>query len=174
MLAVMGDVATLDQFVDGRPHLADGRLEALELRIDVLGDEVLHDDPGLVQNHVAEGDPVGERDAPLVHRPMQRGVGIGRRERLELARGDHLGEHHGGRLERLDLFFRVHPIGAVLHDEDAERVAGTQQRHAQERVIDLLAGLRLVGEGRMRLASERESGSAVDAIRPTTLAGAWW
>ena len=32
VLAVMGDVAALDQLVDGGAHLADGRVEALELR----------------------------------------------------------------------------------------------------------------------------------------------
>ena len=53
----------------------------LRLGIDVLGDEILHDDARLVQNHVAEADAVGERDA-LVHGPVQRGVGIGRGERL--------------------------------------------------------------------------------------------
>ena len=46
---------------------------------------------------------------------------------------------------------RVGAVGAVLHDEHAERAAGAQHRHAEERVVDLLARLRQVGEGRMRL-----------------------
>ena len=42
-------------------------------------------------------------------------------------------------------------MGAVLHDEDAERVAGAQHGHAEEGLVDLLARLRLVGEGGVRL-----------------------
>ena len=39
----------------------------------------------------------------------------------------------------------------ILDDEDAERVAGPKQRHAEEGVVDLLAGLGPVREGRVRL-----------------------
>ena len=50
VLPVMGHVAALDQLVDGKPHLGDGRVEALEVRFDVLGDEVLDDDARLVEH----------------------------------------------------------------------------------------------------------------------------
>ncbi len=69
----------------------------------------------------------------------------------EFARGDHLGEHHRRRLQRLDFLLGIGAAGAVLHDQHAERVAGAQDRHAEEGVIDLLASLRPVGKGRMRL-----------------------
>ena len=72
VLAVMGDVAALDQLVDRGAHLADRLLEALQLGVDVLGDEVLDHDARLVQHHVAEPDAVGEGDAALVERPAQR------------------------------------------------------------------------------------------------------
>ena len=39
----------------------------------------------------------------------------------------------------------------VLHDEHAERAPGAQHRHAEEGIVDLLARLRQVGEGRMLL-----------------------
>ena len=42
-------------------------------------------------------------------------------------------------------------MGAILDDEDAEGAAGPEDRHAEEGVERLLAGLRLVGEGRVRL-----------------------
>ncbi len=61
VLAVMGDVAAVDQLVDRGADVADGLLEALELRVDVLGDEVLDHHPRLVQHHVAEADALGER-----------------------------------------------------------------------------------------------------------------
>jgi hypothetical protein len=40
---------------------------------------------------------------------------------------------------------------AVLHDQHAERIAGAQHRHAEEGVVDLLAGLRPIGERRVVL-----------------------
>ena len=87
----------------------------------------------------------------------KRDAGLDRGQRLQLARGEHLGQHHGGGLERLDLLLGIDPVGAVLDDQDAERVAGAQQRHAEEGVVDLLAGLGLVGEGRVALGvGERE------------------
>ena len=70
---------------------------------------------------------------------------------FHLAGREHLGQHHGGGLQRLDLLFGVGAVGAVLHDEHAERAPGAQHRHAEEGVVDLLARLRQVGEGRMRL-----------------------
>ena len=79
------------------------------------------------------------------------GSAPGRRQRRQLARGDHLGQHHGGRLQRLDFLLGIGAPGAVLHHQHAERVAGAQHRHAEEGVVDLFAGLRPVGEGRMRL-----------------------
>ena len=151
VLAVMGDVAALDQFVDRGADLADRGLEAAQLRLRVLRDQVLHHDAGLVQDDMAEADAVGEGDAALVQRSPQGRAGLGERQRLQLARGDHLRQHHGGGLERLHLLFGVDPPRPVLHDEDAEGVAGPQQRHAEEGVVDLLARLRLVGEGRVRL-----------------------
>ena len=72
-------------------------------------------------------------------------------EILHLAGGEHLRQHHGGRLQRLDLLLRIGAVGAVLHDQHAERTPGAQHRHAQEGMVDLLARLRQVGEGRVRL-----------------------
>ena len=43
------------------------------------------------------------------------------------------------------------PHGAVLHRQNADRVAAAQDRHAEEGVIDLLARLGAIGEGRMML-----------------------
>ena len=50
-------------------------------------------------------------------------------------------------LERLDLLLGINPVGPVLNDEDAERIAGPQEGDAQEGVVNLFAGLRPVREG---------------------------
>ena len=134
----------------------------LQLALDVLGDQVLDDDARLVQHDVAEADAIGEGDAALVHAGGAAPCRSGRGEGLQLARGDHLGEHHRGGLERLDLLFGVDPVGAVLDDEDAERVAGPQERHAEEGVVDLLARSRACrrrpdGSGRRKARAARPS-----------------
>ena len=71
--------------------------------------------------------------------------------RLQFARGDHFGEQHRRRLQRLDFLLGIGAPHLVLHDQHAERIAAAQDRHAEEGVIDLLAGLRTIGEGRMLL-----------------------
>ena len=146
----MRDVAARDSSSIEALTLGDRGVEAPQLGLRILGDEVRDDDARLVQHDMAEPDAVGERRAALMQRAPERGRLPGR-ERLQLARGDHLGEHHGGGLERLDLLVGVDPVRPVLDDEHAERVAGPQDRHAEEGVVDLLAGLRPVGEGRVRL-----------------------
>src|SRR3546814_2042081 len=55
--------------------------------------------------------------------------------------GQHLRQHHGDGLQRLDLLLRVVALGAVLHHEDAEQAPAAHDRHAHQRLVDLLAGL---------------------------------
>ena len=87
------------------------------------------------------------------------GSAPGRRQRRQLARGDHLGEHHRRRLQRLDFLLRIGAPGAVLHHQHAKCVAGAQYRHAEEGVVDLFAGFRPEGEGRMRLRVRQIDGA---------------
>ena len=100
---------------------------------------------------MAQTHAIGEGDALLVDRTAQGDTGLHRRQGLQLAGREHLGHHHGGGLEAPRLFLGIDAIGAVLDDQDAEGVAGAQQRHAEEGVVDLFARLRLVGEGRVAL-----------------------
>jgi hypothetical protein len=62
-----------------------------------------------------------------------------------------LGQHHGGGLQHLDVLVGVFLVGLVLDGEHAQHVAVAQHRHGQEGMIDLLARLGAVGEGRMVL-----------------------
>ena len=97
-------------------------------------------------------------------------------ERLQFAARDHLGEQHGGGLEHLDLFFGIDAAGPVLHHQHAERVAAAQDRHAEEGLVDLLAGLRLVGEGRMglRVRQRQRLGRGGDQADEAFVDAAWW
>ncbi len=100
---------------------------------------------------MAERDAVRQHRAGLVHRMARRRLGTGLRQRRQFARGDHFRDHHGGGLQRLDLFLDIGALGAVLHHQHAERVAGAQDRHAEERMVDFFAGFRAERERRMAL-----------------------
>jgi hypothetical protein len=151
VLAAFGDVAALQHAVEVGAQIGQRGVEPLDFLRQVLGDVVGDDDARLMQHDMAERDAVRQHRAGLVQRMPRRGLGAGLGQRGKLAGRDHLRQHHGGGLQRLDLFLDIGPLGAVLHDKHAERVAGAQDRHAEERVVGLFAGLRAVGEGGMVL-----------------------
>ena len=144
MLAAGRHVAALEHHVEVRLQRIDRLFEPPGLALDVIGDVVGDDDARLVQHHVAERDPVRKRQPGQVQGTPDGGFEPGLGERRELARGDHLGQHNRDGLERLLLFLRVGAPRPVLHHQDAQRIAGAQDRDAEEGVIDLLAGLRPV------------------------------
>ena len=146
MLPAVRDLAAFEHDVEVGLQHADQLVQPLELLVDVVGDEIGDDHPRLVQHDVAEGDPFGDRQAPDMQGTADGRLEPGLGERRELAGSDHLGDHHGDRLECLRLLLRVGAARPVLHHQHAERVAGPQDRHAEERVINLFSGLRPVGE----------------------------
>ena len=161
MLAAFDDVAVFEQFVEIGAQRLDGGGEMLQLLRDVVGDEIGDDDARLVQHDVPERDAFAQGRALEVDRTPRRRLGAGQRQRGELAGRDHLGQHHGGGLQRFDFFFRIGAPRAVLHHQHAERVAGAQDRHAEEGVIDFFAGFRPEGEGRMRLRVRQIDGAGL-------------
>ena len=93
-----------------------------------------------------------DRIAPVLCSGMpRRRLGAGLRQRGQFAGGDHLRQHHGGGLQRLDLFLDIGALGTVLYHQHAERVAGAQDRHAEEGVVDFFAGFGAVREGGVAL-----------------------
>ncbi len=142
VLAAVGDVAALQHAIEIGPQFGQRRIQPLDFLRQVLGNVIGDDDARLVQHDVAERDAVGQDRAGLVQGMPRRGLGARLRQRRQLAGSDHLRQHHRGGLQRLDLLLDIGALGAVLHHQDAECVAGTQDRHAEERVIDFFAGLR--------------------------------
>ena len=151
VLAALGDVAALQHAVEVGAQFRQRGVEPLDFLRQVLGDVIGDDDARLVQHDMAERDAVGQDRAGLVQRMPRRGLGAGLRQRRQFARGDHLRQHHGGGLQRLDLFLDIGALGAVLHHQHAERVAGAQDRHAEEGMVDFFAGLRAERERRVAL-----------------------
>ena len=151
VLAAFGDVAALEHAVEVGAQFGQRRFEPLNLLRQVLGDVVVDDDARLVQHDMAERDTVGQDRARLVQRVPGGRLSARLGQRRQFARGDHLRQHHRGGLQRLDLFLDIGALGAVLHHQHAERVAGAQDRHAEEGVVDFFAGLRAEREGRVAL-----------------------
>ena len=85
VLAMMGDVAALDQLVDGGTDLADRLLEALEFGFKILGDQVFEHDPGFVQHHVTKANAFRQDRPGVLERTAERGSGPDRRQRLQFA-----------------------------------------------------------------------------------------
>ncbi len=98
VLAAIGDLAALEQHVEVRPHGLDRGFQAFQLFRQVVGDEIGDDDARLVQHHVTERDALVERHAGKMQRTPRGGFGAGLGDGGEFARGDHLREHHRGRL----------------------------------------------------------------------------
>ena len=151
MLAV-GDLGQQQQPIDRGAKARDGRLETHRLLVRVLGHQPGDLDPDLVQDRLAQCHALDQTQALQPIRTCDRAT-IGREARVvdQAARGDHLGEHRGDDLERLDLLVGVVPARPVLHHQHAGDAAAMDDRHAQEGVVDLLAGLGPVGEVGMAL-----------------------
>ena len=151
VLAALGDVAALQHAVEIGAQLGQRRVQLLDFLRQVFGDVVGDDDARLVQHDMAERDAVGEDRAGLVQGMPRRRFRAGLRQRRQFAGGDHFRQHHGGGLQRLDLFLDIGALGAVLHHQHAERIAGPQDRHAEERMVDFFAGFRPERERRVAL-----------------------
>ena len=149
MLALEGDVAARQHVVDRQAQRTKRLLEPVDLLVAVLVEQIGDDDARLVQHDMAEPDAVVERQALEADGTAQVELEPWPRQPRQIAGRDHLGNHHRRRFQRLDLVLAIMPLGAVLHDQDAERAAGAQHGNAEEGIVDFFAGLRQVGEGRM-------------------------
>ena len=132
VLAAIGDVAALQHAVKVGAQFCQRGIQPLDFLGQVLGNVIGDDDARLVQHHMAERDAVGQDRSGFVHRMPRGGFGAGLGQRRQFARSDHLRQHHRGGLQRLDLFLDIGALGAVLHHQHAERIAGAQDRDAEE------------------------------------------
>ena len=71
------------------------------------------------------------------------------RDLLQLAGGDHLGQHHGGGFKRFQLVLAVIAHGLVLDNKNTECPAGPQDRRTEKGMENLLTGFRQIGKGRV-------------------------
>src|SRR5438552_18554762 len=102
MLTLEGDVAALQHVVDGQPQRTERPVEAADLLLAVLVEQVGNDDARLVQYDMAKPDTVVEgksreacRAAEIEFQPRTGEAG-------EIAGGGHFGDHHRRRFQRLD------------------------------------------------------------------------
>ncbi len=151
MLAFLRHIAARQHVVDRDPERAQRFGQPDDFLVRILVQKIGHNDPMLVQHHMPEPDPLVIAITLYRHRTGEIEFQSRRSNLLEVARGDHLGDHHSGGFERLDLVFAIVAAGLVLHDQNPERAPGSQDRHAEEGMVDFFARLRQVAEGGMRL-----------------------
>ena len=96
-------------------------VEAAHFLVAVLVEQIGDDDARLVQHDMAEADALVERQPVEAHRAAQVELEPRPGQPRQIAGGDHLGDHHRRRFQRLDLVVAVVPLGPVLHDQHAER-----------------------------------------------------
>ncbi len=129
--------------VDIPLHPVERIIQAFQLCRYVLREEFENGRPGLMQRNVTERKTIregrslqGDRRFPAARRGHD-GSGKG-------ARSDHLRQHHRRRFERLDLLGRIFPLDLVLNREHADGAPLTNDRHAEEGMINLLPRFGLV------------------------------
>ncbi len=149
-------IRAVEEAVELRPELADRLLDPRQLLLRVLGQQPPHLDARLVQHGVADGDALDQAEpvepSRLGAQPEEVAI-LGAVD--DAARGHHLGQHRGDDLERLDLLLGIGAGGPVLHGQDARDPPRAEDRHAQERAVDLLPRLREVAEVGVLLGRRR-------------------
>ena len=148
MLAGRAELGLLGHRVDLLAHLAEGRIDALALGLDVVGDGMLDDDSRLVEHRFParhSGDQL-EAAEPERSRAAQ-AAAAGAVD--QPGGGDHLRQHHRDGLKRLDLDLFVTARLGVLDGKHADRAFEANDRNAGKAVEALLAGFGPIGEGRV-------------------------
>ncbi len=136
--------------IDREPQFPERVLQAQQFGARIVGDHAVDFDARLVQENGADGEAFGESFAVKNRRPgggKLRLVDFGEIDQRSL--GHDFGQHHGDRGERLFFFLVVMACGPVLHGEHAEDALAAYDRHREEGVERIFAGLRPVGEARM-------------------------
>ena len=125
----MPNSAWLIHPVDLLAHLAERRIDALALGLDVLRDAVLDHHARLVKDRVAARHPVDQLEPGQLHGPCLARARSGAEPFVdEAGRGDQLGEHHSHRLQRLDLDIVVAARRGMLDAENADRTLAAHDR----------------------------------------------
>ncbi|MND40227.1 hypothetical protein D3C80_309610 [compost metagenome] len=151
VLAFLRHVTPRQHVVDRDPERTERFRKPDDFLFRIFVQKIGHDDAMLVQHHMSEPDTFVVTIALDRHRTGEIEFQPRSCDLLEIAGSDHLGDHHRGGLERLDLILAVVATRLVLHDQNAQRASGPQDRHAEEGMVDLFAGFRQVAERRMRL-----------------------
>ena len=151
VLAGAAQVALLHQLVDGGLQIGERRVEPARLGLRVLRLKLGHHQARVVQHHVPHPQPF--RQGLAAHHDVAAATGDlhARADPGDGPGHEVLGQHHGRGLQHLDVLVGVLPMGPVLDGEDAHHLTVADDRHRQERVVDLLARLGPVGEGRVVL-----------------------
>ena len=146
MLALGPEIGRAGHPVDLFAHLGKGGNDPLPLRLRILGDGMLDMDARLVEDDMAPRHAHHQLQAGHDVRSGFLHPRIGRAVIGQFGIGDQLGQHHGDRLQRLDLDLFIFARLDMLHAQHAQRALAPHDRHAGKAVEQLLAGFRAIGK----------------------------
>ena len=147
MLADGAELGLAHHRVDLLAHLGEGRIDAVTLRLDIVGDRMLDQHARLVKDGMAPahaGDKLQADDPGRARLALSSPAAAALSARPALAISSR--EHHRDRLQRLDLELVIGARIGMLDGEHADRALLADDRHAGEAVEQFLAGLGPVGE----------------------------
>ena len=142
-----GEFGLRHHAVDLLAHPGEGTVDAGALGFGVVGDGVFDDDARLVEHGGAAGEAVDQLEAGQLGRTAGGAAGAGSGDIVDQPGvGDQLGQDHRHGLQHLDLDLGIFAGVGVLDAQHPDRGFAADDRHAGERVEDLLPRLGLVGE----------------------------
>ena len=147
MLARDAELGLARHAVDLFAHLVERGIDAATFGIDVLGDRVFDDNARLMEDGKAAAHAIDQLLAAEPDRGGHLRPRTRRTRRIDQPGiGDQLGQHHGDRLQCLDLDIGIFARFAMLDGQHTHRPLTPDDRHAGKAVEPVLAGLGLVGE----------------------------
>ena len=142
-----GELGLAHHAVDLLAHPDEGTIDARAFGLGVVGDRVFDDDARLVEHRGAARQPVDQLEAGQADGAARRTPRLGGGDVVDQpGAGDQFGQHHRHRLQHLDLDLGIVARLGVLDAEHPDGDLAADDRHAGERVEDLLAGLGLERE----------------------------
>ena len=147
MLAGGAELGVAGHRVDLLAHPPERRINARAFGLGIIGDGVLDQHLGMVENRHSPTHP-GDQLEP--RKPLGAAVASALAAAIDEARaGDHLAQHHRHGLERLDLDILVAARLGVLNRQHPDRAFAPHDRHPGEAVEGFLAGLGAIDERRV-------------------------
>ena len=150
VLAADAELGLTGHPLDLLAHLVEGEVDSRTLGLDILGHGMLDGDARLVEHRHARCQPLDQRLTLYLARPGQCRIEQPLVLVDQVGIGDQFGQHHGHRLQGLDLDLFITARLGMLNAQHAHRPLAAHDRHAGEGMELFLSRFRPIGKVRVR------------------------